>query len=392
MKHKIIKIAVIAAAASIAVGGVCLGAGVAMGGSPCFYYDKNGIHVKERTAAADTPDHVMEYTRIDAVKNLDISLGDAKMEIVSGREWAVEYVLDGSRTEPEYSLEGQTLRIREGQAWQITQRHSFGWGNAWWYGEEQAYQVPYVRITIPETGKLEQVTVDSEYGDIFIEKNLKAQNVSVHSECGKVKLEGWEGDSLSVEMEYGDLITGDLEGKSVTVDNENGAVKTGMLKAEQTAIDMEYGELTTGDLEGRELSVKNENGTVKMGTLQVEHADFTMEYGDLSAAVKDVSSLEVDNENGSVALTLVGGMEKYGVSLHTEWGTIRTPRGDVDADEYDGSSDFIRTADGYDGSSGFIRTAKEYGGSSDLMRTADDAAGIRVYTGYGDIRVKEQSE
>lgn len=327
MKNKLVKIAVIAAIASITVGGVCLGAGLAMGGSPSFYYDKNGIHVKEDAAPEMTQDHVMEYTKIDAVKNLDISLVDAEFTIVSGKEWAVEYVLSGCRMEPEYSLDEQTLKIRESRSSQSGGSHVFGWGHYWWYDDESNWQSPYVKITVPDTGKLEQVTIASEYGDVYIEKNLKARNVCVDTENGDVELDGWVGDSISFEMKYGGLTTGNMEGRSVTV--------------------------------------KSENGAVKMGALQVEAADFTMEYGDLSATVKEASSLEVDNDNGSVTLGLSGGMEKYGVSLHTDWGTIRTPQGIVEVDEYEGGSDFIRTA--------------------------DDIAGIRIHTEYGDIRVKDEA-
>lgn len=364
MKNKFVKMAVIAAIASIAVGGVCLGAGLAMGGSPSFYYDKNGIHVKENAALEKTQDHVMEYTKIDDVKNLDISLVDAELEIVSGKEWAVEYVLSGYRMEPEYSLEEQTLKIRENRSSQSGGSHTFGWGHYWWYDDESHWQNPYVKITVPDTGKLEQVTIASEYGDVLIEKNLKARNVCVDTKNGDVELDGWVGDSISFEMEYGGLTVGNLEGGSVAVKSENGEVKTGDLKADSADFDMKYGDLTTGAFESKDLTVKNESGTVKMDALQVETAEFAMEYGDLSATVKEASSLEVENDNGSVTLGLTGGMEKYGVSLHTDWGKIRTPQGVVEPDDYEGGSDFIRTA--------------------------DDIAGIRICTEYGDIRVKDE--
>lgn len=403
MKHKFVKIAVIAAITAIAAGGVCLGAGLAMGGSPSFYYDKNGIHVKENAASEKTQDHVMEYTKIDALKNLDISLVDAEFTIVSGKEWAVEYVLSGYRMEPEYSLEDGTLTIRENRSSQAGQSHTFGWGHYWWFEGEPQQQGPYVKITVPDTGTPEQVTIASEYGDVWIGKDLKARNVCVDTENGDVELDGWEGDSISFEMRYGCLTAGNLEGRSVTVKNGNGAVKTGDLKVDSADFDMEYGSLTAGNLEGRSISVKNENGavrmgdlkadsadfdmkygdlttgaleskaltvknesgTVKMDTIQVETAEFTMEYGNLSATVKEASSLEVDNDNGSVTFGLTGGMEKYGVSLHTDWGKIRTPQGVVEPDGHEGGSDFIRTV--------------------------DDIAGIRIYTEYGDIRMRDEA-
>lgn len=327
MKHKAVKIALIAAGTMIALGGVCLGAGLAMGGSPSFYYDENGIHVKEKAKAESRPDHVLEKTEISAVKNLELALANADLKIVSGKEWAVEYVLDGYRLEPEYSLEDQTLTIRENESRKKSGRRTFGIGHYWWYDGGQDSETAHVKLTIPDTAKLDQVRISSEYGNITIEKKLCAKTVCLDTPYGEVKLDGWEGNSLTLDMEYGELVTGTLEGKN--------------------------------------LSVKNDNGTVRTGALRVENASFEMEYGDLSASVEAASSIEVENENGSVTLGLIGGMDKYGVSLHTAWGTIRTPLGLVEEDELEGNSDFIRME--------------------------GDTAGIRVYTEYGDIRVRDEA-
>lgn len=308
MKHKFAKTALIIAVVSLAVGGVCLGAGLAMGGSPSFYYDEDGIHVKENAASDRAQSYVMEYTKLDALKNLDISLFDADLKIVSGKDWGVEYVLNGSRMEPEYSLEGQTLKIRENQSGKTGQIRSFGWGHFWWYNGDQEQTTPYVKLTVPENAKLEEVSIVSEYGDVSIEEKLEADDVT---------------------------------------------------------FDMVYGALTVGTVKSGSLTVKNETGKVSVDALQVEKASFELEYGDLSATVGAASDLKVESESGSVTLKLVGGMEEYGVSLHTDYGTIRTPQGVVEADEYEGCSDFIRLA--------------------------DDAADIHIYTESGDIRVRDDA-
>lgn len=317
----------VAAAAAIAVGGVLFGAGCAMGGSPGFYYDGDGIHVKERTAIQQREDHVQAYMKLSPVKNLDIRLENADLTIVQGEEWAVEYVLDGYRAEPEYRTENQTLTIREGEWRGENDWHIFSFGPSWWRDESAQSASPYVKITIPKDGTLEQVMLENEYGDIFVEKKLLAKEVSIYAECGAVEMGDWEGDSLLVEEAYGCFTAGRLKGESLIISSESGEVKT--------------------------------------GALFVKNADFQMEYGDLSATVEECARVEVENESGSVTLGLVGGMERFGVSLHTDWGTIRTPDGYVEADEMEGNSDFVRKK--------------------------DDGASIRIHTEYGDIRVREEA-
>ena len=46
--NKWLKRTLIVSAAVTAAGAVLLGAGVALGGSPSFYYDADGLHVKEK--------------------------------------------------------------------------------------------------------------------------------------------------------------------------------------------------------------------------------------------------------------------------------------------------------------------------------------------------------
>lgn len=329
MKSRKVKVLMLATGL-LAAGGICLGAGVAMGGSPSFYYDREGIHVKERESASVplNPDYVMEYTGITAVKNLDIELEEAKLEVVSGKEWAVEYVLNGWRYEPEYSLENETLTIRENTGYKSDRdRHTFGFGSYWWNdGQEQARE-PYVRITVPAGARMKQVNVVNRYGDISVEQKLQAETVNMEAECGEIRVEGWKGDQFELELQYGTLVTGDLEGKRLTVRNEEGSVKTGRLK--------------------------------------LQNAEFNLQYGDLSATVEKVAALEAESENGAVNLYLMENMDQLGVSLHSEWGTIRTPEGTVKPDECDGGSDFIRTN--------------------------SNGAGVRVFTQYGDIRIREEA-
>ena len=102
--NKWLKRTLIASAAVTAAGAVLLGAGMALGGSPSFYYDADGLHVKENTEGAIRADYILEKTQIAAPSRLELGLQDADLQIVSGKEWSVEYVLDGWYSEPVYTV------------------------------------------------------------------------------------------------------------------------------------------------------------------------------------------------------------------------------------------------------------------------------------------------
>ena len=186
---------------------------------------------------------------------------------------------------------------------------------------------PYVKITIPENARLNSVNILSGSGKISIEKNLRADVASIYANDGDVRLDGWTGDTLKVETVYGELITGTLDGADVNI----------------------YGE----------------NGTLQIGSLKADAAVIETEYGDVTADVDGAKSVEVESTDGEVRLDLAGQMEDYGVSLYSEYGTIRTPQGTVESDDYDGSSSYIR------------------------LETDQDTAGIQVDTESGDIRIRE---
>ena len=326
--NKWLKRTLIVSAAVTAAGAVLLGAGVALGGSPSFYYDADGLHVKENTEGAIRADYILEKTQIAAPSRLELDLQEADLQIVSGNEWSVEYVLDGWYSEPVYTVENGTLTLKEGSYVDTGEfQISFGFGDDWMNEGAEVARSPYVKITIPENARLNSVNILSGSGKISIEKNLRADVASIYANDGDVRLDGWTGDTLKVETVYGELITGTLDGADVNI----------------------YGE----------------NGTLQIGSLKADAAVIETEYGDVTADVDGAKSVEVESTDGEVRLDLAGQMEDYGVSLYSEYGTIRTPQGTVESDDYDGSSSYIR------------------------LETDQDTAGVQIYTESGDIRIRE---
>ena len=329
MKNKWMKRTLLVGAVGIVAGGILLGAGVALEGSASFYYDKNGFHVKENTPEEENTAYVLENTLTGKLKEIEVVLEDADLEIVSGDDWAVEYVLDGSDTEPVYEVKDGKLVLEEGgYAYDGEYMVSFGLGGAWWRQGDGQYQSPYVKITIPDGEKLDSVKIRNSYGRILIDRDLLADSVTVDAQDGEVCMEGWSGKEL--------------------------------------ALDLEYASLETGDLDGDTVDITSEDGTVRIGTLKAETVQLRTQYGELTADVDGADRVDVESEDGTVNLNLVGGMDQYGVNLYSEYGSIHTPQGRVEEDEYDGSSDFLHLAD----------DQKE--------------ASVIVYTQYGDIRIREK--
>lgn len=258
MKHAGKKILLTTALACLTAGGICLGAGLAMGGSPSFYVDAAGIHVKENTPVVEDSDYILEKTRIQPVKKLDISLENADFYLVTGKEWAVEYVLDGSvRTAPEYHMENGVLKLYESDRYREKDSVNFSLGDVWWeQSENQKEQKPYVRLTVPAAAGFDEVRLSVGCGDVSIDR--LDSNLSV-LELAYGELEACLDQTGAVEIDTEDAdvelqVIGSMEDYGVDLYTEYGEIQTPYGTAEGTfsrrnngkagiLVNTEYGEI-----------------------------------------------------------------------------------------------------------------------------------------------------
>lgn len=305
MKNKWGKRLLLLSAAGLLAGCICVGAGVAMGGSPLFYVNAQGIHVKEEQNPEDCADYRLEHTETGVLRKIRIDMAEADIRIVSGERFAAEYVLDGQRLAPEYDISGETLTISESGSWK--HRAGFGfWEGAWGDGAESVS--PYVQITVPKNARLSEMELSNRYGDIRIDQELKVQNLTIRAESGNVGMEDWMGSSFQLEMDYGEFRSGSLSGTKVEIENENGGVSIGGLKAETAGVEMEYGKL--------------------------------------EATLEEPGSLNIRNGNGDIFLFLTGPEKDYGLNLYTEYGVISAPSKTVEPDEEESGGAEYRTSSG----------------------------------------------
>lgn len=307
MKNKWVKRLLLASAAGLLAGGICVGAGTAMGGSPMFYVNAQGIHVKEDQKPEDSADYRLEATETGTLQNIHIDMAEADIRLVSGERFAAEYVLNGQRLAPGYSVSGGTLTITESSSWKSGANFHF-WGGMW--ESEEGSVSPYVQITVPKNAVLSDVELSNKYGDIRIDTKLNAKNLTVRAENGEVRMEDWNGGSFELEMTYGEFRGGSLSGKNVDIQSESGGVSLGGLKADAAEVEMEYGEL--------------------------------------EAMLEKPCRLNIQNGNGNILLLLNGSEKEYGLNLYTEYGVISTPRKTVEPYEDEGESgaEYIRTGSG----------------------------------------------
>ena len=197
MKNKTLKKTLLISTGLLAAGGICIGIGIAMGGSPVFYLDNEGIHLKETTACPETVQDYAGQKQLAAFEKIEVDLKYGEFSLEEGDSYSVEYLLAGDREEPVCQVENGTLIVKEGDFGETQE------GNRWYFrlwGEEgeRRQDDPYVKITVPKGARLKAVSVDAPW-DIDLAANLSAEKLSVKTSYGA----GTQG-TLDVKNSYGD--------------------------------------------------------------------------------------------------------------------------------------------------------------------------------------------
>ena len=265
MKNKTLKKTLLISTGLLAAGGICIGIGIAMGGSPVFYLDNEGIHLKETTACPETVQDYAGQKQLAAFEKIEVDLKYGEFSLEEGDSYSVEYLLAGDREEQ----------------------------------GERRQDAPYVKITVPKGARLKEVSVDAPW-DIDLAGNLFAEKLSVKTSYGEIKMEDWDGTDLSIYDENGDIKTGNLTGNKVEITGLYGDLNIGCIESTQASLEAENGSVTVFAGTQGTLDVKNSYGDTNIYEMQKADAygyDLRTEYGEIHFSGYEMTG----NENGDAA-------------------------------------------------------------------------------------------
>ena len=298
MKNKTLKKTLLISTGLLAAGGICIGIGIAMGGSPVFYLDNEGIHLKETTACPETVQDYAGQMQLAAFEKIEVDLKSGEFSLEEGDSYSVEYLLAGDREEPVCQVENGKLIVKERDSWKTQE------GNRWYFrlwGEEgeRRQDAPYVKITVPKGARLKEISIDAPW-DIDLAANLSAEKLSVKTSYGEIKMEDWNGIDLSIYDEDGDIKTGNLTGNKVEITGLYGELNIGCIESAQASLEAENGSVTVFAGTQGTLDVKNSYGDTNIYGMQKADAygyDLRTEYGKIYFSGYEM----MENENGDAA-------------------------------------------------------------------------------------------
>lgn len=158
---------------------------------------------------------------VEPFSSIDLDCDMGSVELIQSDSFSVEMSYDKKVGAPEVAVEGETLDITS------------QWHKGWWLNfnvfKGRDYADTKVKIYYPKGTVFKNVQLENDMGDINL-KGVQAEAINVVSNCGDVKLDGIEVDSLRMECDMGDMDAQNIQTKGVDVEANMGNIKlTGAL-------------------------------------------------------------------------------------------------------------------------------------------------------------------
>lgn len=262
-----LKIVLITCVILFILGGIFIAVGLANGGSMAYYID----YKNHKISSAVETELVSSNDQLDAFNEFDIDVDAAKVTIVKGDSYNVEYKL--------YKRENTSINVENGKLVITTKSEK----NTINFGLFTDDQNPYIKITIPENAELSNGKINTDAGSVIL-NDLNMKDLSLGVDYGEVEIKDSSFNNLDIETNAG----------SVTFDN---------VKAEKSAINTDYGDV-------------NITGT-EVGDIKLD-----MDAGDLDVDSTKLDNIEIDGDYGDVDLKLIGEKADYEFRVSVDAGEI----------------------------------------------------------------------
>ncbi len=303
---------------------VCVGAGILimmlgilLGGHPGFYFDSSGVHASGEIAEAT---YVEDKKDLDKFTSIEMNLSYADLEIVQSDKYAVEYRLEGSK-KPVCTVENGKLVFKEAKMISYVDSYiNFGFNvTTTGYSSDT-----YIKLYIPENVEFDTIQIKEEDGNMIL-PSLKANDMKITNEYGTVKIEGFSGNNMDIELQDGPLSVDKISAETAKIVNEYGEIKLGEFEGTKLTMALEDGQLSADKITADNMDADNGYGDIDIQNMKVKNFNSSMSDGTLTVNNLTGDAIDIKNEYGDVNLGLSGDMKDYDMDLTTEYGSIAVP-------------------------------------------------------------------
>lgn len=301
----------------IAVVLILLGA-LLTGGVYLFYDGLIGVYRSNGSwkTVAEVAERVDFTARIDDFSKMNINMNYARIEIVSGDEFILEYRGSTVDEKIEYEVANDTLTING-----IVEKGNNISLNFFSFGPYMTTENKII-ITIPSQHKLEETIVKSKTSSMQI-SDVNSTIFTLESNHGNITVNNIDTEQAKISMSTGNLITNNISATNLTLQEEHGNITLSDVRVkEKTEVKISTGNVTISALETEDFLFQGENGNFTGKEMLFSTGDVTSSTGMIRVDATVTKELNTAATHGNITVNLTGSEDDYDVSVASRLGNI----------------------------------------------------------------------
>lgn len=182
----------------------------------------------------------------------------------------------------------------------------------------------YINVYLNKT-EFENLAVETDTGDVNIEKAFSFSSVTVKTDTGDVAVLSGVKETLSISVDTGKVIASGITAKNATIDTHTGDVRISSFTIEeQLKITGTTGDVYAESVNANSVSIETDTGEVTLKDCIAKNIGIETNTGDVELYGCDAESLNIKTSTGDVEGVLL--TEKTFIT-DTSTGEVEVPRG-----------------------------------------------------------------
>lgn len=273
----------------------------------------------------------LKKTKLDEFSDISVSLSYCDFSILPSDEYALEYRMDGTCEEPEYSVSDGSFHFQEGHT---QKKYRAGFHFFFTPDNFSANQGPfYVNLYVPREAYFNLLSLSDESGTIEI-GDIQAGKAQITADYGNLDIDSFSGKKLSLNADSGNIDLGNVTCDNLEISDEYGNISAdSLIIAKTTVIKLESGSLKVSKLESDQLTLSNEYGNCTADEITVNGSNISMESGSLKLRHATLGNTEINSSYGDTILNLADDVSDYNYDLKAEYGSVTLNDTKIDAND-----------------------------------------------------------
>lgn len=335
--NRILKRIAIISCVLLVCGIVCMVMGTGLGGQ--LNYAFNFKNHKVYVPTDEEMQYVDKTMDVEAFDSVDVELGNVDVEMRQGENYQVQYHLT-SWDKPVIEVKDRKLVIRNEEDKTATFGWSFGIFGLQIGSPSQKEQKKMI-VTIPENVKLENMKLNSEFGDINM-SDLQMESCDIKADSGALSLDNIEAVNATILSEFGNVTVNNMTGEMNTITANSGDCGLDEVQSNQLNVTAEYGKVKLNEIKAEELVVDAASGDVLLANVSADIVDIVAEYGDVTMDVLNGDTCTIEAQSGKCELDTI---HLVNLMLDAEYGNVNLSEIEVDKIVVDADSGNITCRD-----------------------------------------------